>query len=141
MKHKKSQVSVEYIIIFSALLFVLFLIIFYFIKTIPEELKLKQATDSVNKLARTIDSVYAVGPGARRIIYINLPIGTQYLNLTPFPDKLGGEISLGLNYQGKIMDIIAITNANITGIIPPGKTLYKLKIQTTENRIVNVTSQ
>lgn len=141
MKNKKSQVSIEYFIIFGTLLFFLILIVSYFIIVVPEEIKVKQATDAVNKIARSIDTVYSVGPGARRIIYVTIPPGTTYINLTPFKNRIGAEISLTMNYSGNQVKFLAITHANVTGHIPTGKTLYKLILQTTEERIVNITAQ
>ena len=141
MKNKRAQVSVEYLIIFGTLLAFLIVIVFYFMQVVPEEIKVKQATDAVNKIARSIDTIHSVGPGARRIIYVVVPEGTNYINLTPFPSKIGGEISLTMSYKGNTVTFLAVTTANITGSIPPGKTLYKLLIQTTEERIVNITSQ
>ncbi|MBW2985448.1 hypothetical protein KY313_02220 [Candidatus Woesearchaeota archaeon] len=141
MKQKRSQASIEYLIIFGTLLIFLITIIYYFIQTVPEEIKVKQATDAVNKIARAVDTVHAVGPGSRRIIYVHVPRGTQYINLTTFTDGVGGEISLKMDYGGRPVTFLAITNANITGSIPPGKILYKLLIQTTGDRVVNITSQ
>ena len=140
MKIKKAQISIEYFMIFTILLVFLILIVFYFISAVPEEIKIRQATDSVNKIARTIDTVYAIGPGARRVIYVSIPSGTEYINLTPFPNKIGGEIALGLTYEGRLINIIATTNANITGEIHPGKTQYKLYIQTKEDRVVRIST-
>ena len=122
----------------GVLLIFLVLITFYFIRVVPEEIKFKQATNSVNKIAKTIDTVYSVGPGAKRVIYVSIPKGTKYINLTPFQNKVGGEISLGINYEGRSINIIATTNANITGNISTGKTLYRLLIQTREDRVVEI---
>ena len=141
MKNKISQISVEYLIIFGILLISLVVIVLYFIQTVPEEIKLKQANDAVNKIVKTIDTVYSIGPGARRIIYVNFPSGVDHVNITSFPGKTGGEVSLKLTYRGNLIDIIAVTKANITGEIPPGTIGYKLYIETTEDRFVNITSQ
>ena len=110
-------------------------------EAVPEEIKVKQATDAVNKIARSIDTVHSVGPGARRTIYLFVPQGTNSINLTSFTDKVGAEIVLTMNYKGNPVKFFAITNANIIGHIPPGKTLYKLLMQTTEERVVNITSK
>jgi uncharacterized protein (UPF0333 family) len=142
MKNKISQVSVEYLLIFGIFFIFLIIIISYFVQTVPEEIRLKQATDSIGKITKTIETVYSVGPGTKRIIYVNIPKGTQYINLTPFQNNIGGEISLGLNYKGKLIDLIATINANIIEKdIVPIKTLYKLFIETTEDWKVNITLQ
>ena len=141
MKHKRSQASIEYLIIFGTLLIFLITIIYYFIQIVPEDIKVKQATDAVNKIARAIDTVHAVGPESRRIIYVHVPKGTNSINITPFPNGVGGEISLTMSYKGKQVNFLSITNANVMGNIPQGKTLYKLRVQTMGDRVVNITSQ
>jgi uncharacterized protein (UPF0333 family) len=141
MKFKRAQTSIEYFILFGTLLFFLMIIIGYFIQMVPEEISFNQATATVNKIARAVETIHSVGPGARRIIYVNVPPGTQYINITPISEGTKGEISLTMNYKGEQMDFFAVTSANITGNIPPGKIFYKLLIQTTEDWIVNITSQ
>ena len=140
MKQKKSQVSVEYFIIFGTLLVFLVSTVSYFMQTVPEEIRVKQATDVVNKISKVADTVYVVGPGTERFIYVYVPSGVQSITFANFPDSVGGEISLSLSYEGRTIELIAITKGNIMGHIDTGKTLYKLHIQTTEERIVNITS-
>ena len=144
MKLKKSQASIEYIIIFGTLLFFLIMVVYFFMQEIPSEISLKRATDTVVKIAKSADTVYTIGPGAKRVIYVSIPEGARFVNITSFQDSVGGEITLRFNHKGKEIDIMAVTQSEIIEkslFNNKQKRLYKLLFETTEQGLVNITSQ
>lgn len=124
MTSKKSQIALEYMLI-TGLLLIGVLFIFYY--TSGETLirtRIDAANDAVHAIATTANFVGVMESGSQTQIYVKIPRGVVSTNLT------NNETMIKMSsYGGKITDIFAKTEVNLTGRIPDGVGVYRLNIQ------------
>ncbi|MCX6707072.1 MAG: hypothetical protein NT001_02940 [Candidatus Woesearchaeota archaeon] len=129
---QKSQVSLEYLLI-TGFIFVIIIPIFYYsLRESTEQIRLNQAEDAVITLAKTADSVYALGPGSRDYVEIMIPPGvTGYIvNDT--------EVSLIIGIGGASSEISYFSQAMLTGSLPTTAGAYTIPVETLESGIVQI---
>ncbi len=123
----KGQIATEYIIIVGIVLLALIPIFYYAISESNRSTRINQANYVVNTLASRAESVYALGQGSRDYVYVNIPTGVKSYSLG------NGTISLSFYSLG---DVLAVTKANVTGIIPVVAGTYRLSIEMMDNNVV-----
>ena len=74
---KFAQAAIEYIILVGIILVFLIPVIQYSLNEANLNLKINQLENSVRRVAKAADAVYAIGPGATEIITITLPHGIE----------------------------------------------------------------
>ncbi len=123
---KKGQVSVEYIIIIGIILVVTIPLFYYAVREPSRSIKLNQASDTVEVLARKADSIYALGPGSRDYVWISLPGGIDYSLIQ------NKSILLRLAALG---DIVSYTRANVTGYLPITPGTYRVVVENLDSLV------
>src|SRR3989344_4245480 len=73
----KGQSSIEYIILIGMLLAAVIPLLFYATTKSSNEIRLNQADQSVQTIAKAADNVYTAGPGKRKYNQVTLPTGTK----------------------------------------------------------------
>ena len=73
MKKTKSQISLEYLVVVIFLMTAAFILFIYVNQTTQEIIAINKVTNAVNKIAITADEVYALGPGSKLLVEIELP--------------------------------------------------------------------
>lgn len=130
----KGQVSAEFI----SILGIGFLIVLFFLALSASRLfdinaqqNYNNAHSSAVALAEAADSVYAQGEGASRTVTIILPgntnFGTDYTYIGK-PASAGGIIAntIGINVNGT--DVLATTDAPLSGSFPASSGTYLMKV-------------
>ena len=82
---KKSQVGIEFIIMFSFLSFVLIVIVsiaLFYNLGIKDELKITQVSNYANKIVSTAETVFYYGSPSKATISVYLPENVQSITLT-----------------------------------------------------------
>ncbi|MBI2084715.1 MAG: hypothetical protein HYT70_03855 [Candidatus Aenigmarchaeota archaeon] len=121
----KSQVALEYLFVIG-LVTMIILPIFYFSTTNSlDSVRVSQAQDTVDALAKASDYVYSLGVGSSEKISIIIPDGVLESSVQ------NKTILLRLQLSSGVSDMKAVTKANVTGSVPNATGTY--------NVIVNMT--
>jgi uncharacterized protein (UPF0333 family) len=133
MKSKsRGQASLEYIGIVGIVLVLLIPLFFYAVNKSSENIKLNQASDTVNTIAKAADEVYTLGPETKKFVWINIPGGVSSTTISI------NEVTLSLGKQNFVSDINAFTTAPMIGSFPKDKGTYKISIMHLESGVVLV---
>lgn len=131
----KAQAAIEYMMIISislVILIPLFFLVNSYISSSKDELKIRALEDGVDSLAEASDMVYFQGYPAKMSISMYIPDGVQSATVS------GNLIRVNVRTSSGITDIIALTQANMTGVLPTQSGTHKLKIVAQEDGLVNV---
>ena len=121
----KLQVAMEYLLIIGLVLtFIAPLWIYVTVmrNEASNQLDLSYAKLAVDKLAEAADFVYSQGSGASVTIKLYIPSGV-----------VGGSVGnntirLDVLYKSSINNVIAMTQANVSGTLPSNEGLYEVKV-------------
>jgi len=130
------QAAIEYMMIISITLVIMIPLLFLvnsYMSQGKDELKIRALEDSVDSLAEVSDMVYFQGYPAKMTVNFYVPEGVTTTNVS---ESL---IRVKLRTSSGFQDIIAFTQANLTGSLPTGSGIYKLTIRAQEDGLVNVT--
>ncbi len=130
----KAQAALEYVIITGAILIIVISLFYYSSNKAKSDIKLNQAQDAVNALAKASNNVYSLGPGSRDYIWITIPESVASSNI----DQENRIIQLTLNIFGGTSDIYAQTISNISGTIPTAKGTYRMQVQMLSDGVVYI---
>jgi len=130
----KAQAALEYIIIAGAILVVVIFLFYYASNKAKDDIKLNQAQDAVNAIAKTADNIYSLGPGSRDYVWITIPESVSLSDV----DQDNKLILLKLNIFGGSSDIYANTISKVTGSIPYRKGTYLIQVQMLSDGIVYI---
>ena len=128
----KAQASFEYIILIGTLLILVVPIFYYVTYQSSQNLKAYQADDAVKSIARTVDTVYAIGPGTKNYVWVTFPGGIQNTSIS------NNEIIIRISSYGGETDIIAKTRAKVIGNITAQKGTYKISIEMLDSGEVKI---
>ena len=128
----KSQIAVEYMLILGIALLVMIPTFYYAIKETNVNIQLNQANDAVNTLGKAADTVYSIGPGTKKNVWINMPNGVRSYSLT------NKEVSIKLFVFKGESDVFAKTKANLTGTLPISKGTHRISVEMLESGIVEL---
>ena len=131
--YKRSQVSIEYIIIFGFATFILIGVLglaFFYSGTIKDRIKITQVNNFANKVLSTSESVFYYGEPSKATISVYLPEGVLNISILGKTLYIETQTSSGIEkngFQGKV----PITG-NIT--ISPG--IKKIEFLAEESRVL-----
>jgi len=135
MKRPLGQAAIEYMMIISITLVIMIPLLFLvnsYMSYGKDELKIRSLEDSVDSLAEASEMVYFQGYPAKMSINFYVPENVLITNVT---DKF---IRVRMMTASGITDIVAFTQANLTGNLPTQAGNYKVKIVAQEDGLVNV---
>jgi hypothetical protein len=137
----RGQVSVEYVILLSALLLGVAFLGLYELDETRRGIEVSTAQDAVESLARAADTVYSMGPCSKTQVYITVPKGIVSVDH-------GGQT--GGYYQGPYLvgiiadfgsgptDIISPTKGQIQGYIPAIDRGYRMPVFQTCSGVIQI---
>jgi len=127
----KAQSSIEYIILVGLILAALIPLVYYATSKSSNEIRLNQADQTVQTIAKAADNVYTAGPGNREYIQVVLPSGVQYFNVT------GRNVILSIGIYGASSQIHArsITTITNTTPLPNEQGTYNLIVRMTDKEV------
>jgi uncharacterized protein (UPF0333 family) len=109
---KRAQASMEYLMIAGFLLVVVGIAFLYSQSSLSNSVDDAKAKTAVNTLAKAIDQVYALGPGSKLTVTLDLPTG---ISSQIVEDNLVGYIT---TVNGNPAHYYADTKAKLYGILP-----------------------
>ena len=126
MHSKKSQISVEYMMIigFATLITIPMILIYHsFVQDSSDEIIATQVQQIAQKIADTAESVYYIGEPSQTTLNINMPDMVAAVNLSA-----GYEIVFRINTGSGTADIVQGSSVNITGDLPINKSTYAITL-------------
>lgn len=108
-EYKKGQSSLEQLIIFSIGLSLVAIIFYFAVTYTSDNLRVSQARDMVNKIAKASDYVNSLGPGTKDVVHVYVPEGISAAEIENNSLRIRVSLSSGDS------DIFADTQANLIG--------------------------
>ncbi len=106
---RKGQAGVEYMALFTVVVFVLLVVSYYFYSNFQAQSRGYQARVAVDKIADAVDVVAAQGVGSTKTVNVYFPSGL--INAT----SRGREVLLVVpGSDGRFVDVYAVTLANLS---------------------------
>lgn len=129
---RTAQAAIEYVILVGVILVFLIPVIHYALNQASLNLKISQLENSVRRIAKAADAVYAMGGGASEIVTITLPHGivSSLVNDT--------QILLKVGIYGSISDVAYFTKATVTGSLPIEPGTYNILVRSLNNYTVEI---
>lgn len=107
MRHKNGQSSVEYILLVGVIIVVAIPLFFYGLSKTKDDLRINQLDDAVISMAKTADSVYALGLGSKDVIVVDIPKGVKTASAS------GKTLELTMGVYGSDSDFVRTSVANL----------------------------
>ncbi len=127
---KRGQIAAEYMMLLGIVLFITVPLLFYAIRESNNNIKISQADDSVNTLARAADTVYSIGPGTKKYVWVNMPKGVESYSVD------NKSVLIKLQIFGGLSDVHSNTKADLVGVIPISKGQHKVIVEMLESGYV-----
>ena len=127
----KAQVAPEYILVLGFVLIVTVPILYYAMRESNVNIKINQISDAVNTLARAADTVYSIGPGTRKYVWVNIPGGVESYSLD------NKSVLFKLSIFGGVSDVFEETKADLAGVIPISKGQHRVLVEMLESGYVH----
>jgi len=124
MYKKRSQISVEYMMIigFVTLITVPLILIYHsFMQDSRDDINSVQVQQIAQKIVDAAESVYYLGEPSQTTLSVNIPDSIILVNLTA-----GYEIVFKIKTSSGAADIVQSSSVNITGSLPINKSAYAI---------------
>lgn len=108
---KRGQIATEYLILTGVIFLAIIPIFYYALQQSSQNVRMNEANDFVNTLAKTADMVYALGPGSQDYVGVVMPGGVESVSISR------NEVLLKVRIFRGTADIFAYSKANLTGSI------------------------
>ena len=128
----RAQVSVEYLMVIGVALVIVLPLFYYAISESTNNIKLNQAEDAVNTIAKAADSVYSLGPGTKKYVDIVIPGGVEQSAID------GNAIKLKVSLFGSVADIYSKSKANLIGGVPLVSGPHRISIEALDSGYVQI---
>jgi len=126
----KAQAATEYMVIAAIVLAMSSIIFFYSWYLSHSSLSTGRAAEAADTIAAAIDYVYSLGYGTQTAVDIELPENV-------ISSKVGDrEVVFTISSAGRSNDIVAITKANATGILPTSSGKHQILVNYSESGVV-----
>ncbi|MBI2651615.1 hypothetical protein HYX01_04035 [Candidatus Woesearchaeota archaeon] len=132
-KIKKSQVSVEYMLLigFVTVITVPLIIIYHsFIQESNDDITSAQLNQIAGKIVDAAESVYYLGEPSQTTLKANIPDNVVAVNLSA-----GYELAFKIRTKAGNNDITRNSAVNITGSLPKNKGLYTITVKAKSNYV------
>jgi len=129
---KRGQIATEYLLLVGIALFAIMPIFYYSLSSSSETIRLNEADEFVNYIAKAADRVYSLGPGSQDYIQITVPGSTEEILF----DR--DEVIIKLSFRGKTSDVFAKSNANLIGYVSTSSGLKHVYVKTLPNGTVEI---
>ncbi len=128
----------EYLMIIGLILLVLIPVAYYSLKEIRTSTIQNSAEDAVRTLALAADEVYALGPGSRKLVEINMPDGVTQEEIgcpgtcQEIEEK---KIMLTISIYGNEADIFARAKSQVQGNVSKSAGRKSVEVIACENYV------
>ena len=129
---KRGQLSTEYLFITGLVLITIIALFYFSIRQSTISVQMNQAEETVFTLSNAANSVYALGPGAKKFVYVTVPGGTNTITLT------NNEININYYINKQNTDVFAETKADLTGSVPISPGTHRLYVKTLDSGTVEI---
>ena len=132
MYKKKSQISVEYMMIigFVTLITIPLILIYHsFMQDSGDEIRSVQVKQVAQKIVDTAESVYYLGEPSQTTVKLNIPSNVILTNLS------NNELVFKIKTRSGTSDIVQSSSVNISGALPTREGTYTLTIQAKSNYV------
>lgn len=126
----KAQIAMEYMLVMGLVLLVAIPLIYYAMQESNISVQLNKANDAVLTLSRAADTVYSIGPGTRKYVWIDMPGGVEAYSL------INKTVLIKMYVFGGLSDIFSQSKAELAGSIPLSKGQHRIIVKMTESGYV-----
>ena len=136
MKQKRTQVSVEYMLImgFAALMTIPLLIVYYtYTFDSTDSVTTSQAMQIARKIVDASESVYYLGKPSQTTLKLNFPDRIDSTNLS------NKEVVFKIKTKSGVTDIVQVSSVNLSGSLPITQGMHIVTIKA-EDGSVKITS-
>ena len=128
----KAQASTEYLMMIGVVLLIIIPLLFYGLKESREGIQLNQAEDTVATIANAVDTVYSIGPGAKKLVWVNIPGGVEGASLE------NKDVLFKVRVYGNTADIFSSTKALLAGSLPIDAGPHRISIEMLDSGYVQI---
>ncbi|MBL7050896.1 class III signal peptide-containing protein [Candidatus Woesearchaeota archaeon] len=128
--NKRGQIAVEYMVIMGVILIVLSPFVYKEVNKYIVKARINDANNLISGITKSADSLYSLGPGNQKHLYIDVPKGVTDVNI------YGREIVFAVDTPEGSKDIIMVTKGYVTGVIPIDSGVHKIKMRVLETGVV-----
>ena len=131
----KGQTSLELLIVTAIGLAIVGIIFTFAITWASDSARVAQASDAVEKIARSADLVYVLGPGSRTSVDVLMPDGIRSTNVS------GRRVLIQISTTTGNVDVFATPREDLSGSLTSrsGKQTVTLVVNSSGSVIVNST--
>jgi len=123
---KKGQISMEYMATVAVLIFILIPFAYYALSEFNDAVKINKINNAVQDIANSVNAAYALGPGTKVYVIVNLPLGVSSLSI------LGNrEVKLNYMIHGTTSEAsaTALPNMQISGTLSVNSGMRKYEVE------------
>lgn len=122
----------EYIMIIGLLLLVTIPLFVYAFVEVKRSIQMNHADDAVNTIANAADTVYSLGLGSKKYVWITTPGGVTQTLVD------GNEVSMKLYIFKGEADVFATTKPVVIGSIPAARGQHRISVESLGSGVVRV---
>jgi uncharacterized protein (UPF0333 family) len=123
---RKAQVSIEYLIIIAVILAALSPFVYKEINKQVTKSRVNDANKAINDISTSADTLYSLGPGNQKYIYLDIPEGVTDV------DIYKRELTITIDTPEGIKEIMLTTKGYVTGVIPMTSGMHKVQMRVLE---------
>ncbi len=131
----RAQVALEYIVVAGIVLVFVGIIFFYSTSTVTNSINDSKAITAVNKIASAINQVYALGPGSRISVDVEMPPDVISYSLQ------NNLVRLVILSGDRNVTYYADTKANVSGALPITEGVQTLTLEVDSSGAVSLASE
>jgi len=132
MPVKRGQVGVEYIMLVALLLVFLIPIVSYSLNESSYRIKVSQIENTISRVTKAANAVYALGPGSQDIVLVAVPQGVEGVEIAK------NSVSLNVSLFGGISQFGYTTVGPVAGTLPIQPGTYRILVYHTSAGVVNI---
>jgi len=133
--HLRGQYALEQMGVIALGLVIIAALFFFSMNAASDGARSAQAKDTAERIARAADSVYALGPGSKSTVSVNMPQGVQFI------DTSNKRVWIRVALSSGNSDVFAKTSGQITGNIPATADLQDITLTVLSNGNISVGRQ
>ncbi len=133
--HLRGQYALEQMGVIALALVIIAALFFFSMNAASDGARSSQAKDTAERIARAADSVYALGPGSKSTVSVNMPQGVQFV------DTSNKRVWIRVALSSGNSDVFAATSGQIVGSIPSTAQLQDITLTVLSNGNISVGRQ
>ena len=131
----RGQYALEQMGVIALALVIIAALFFFSMNAASDGARSSQAKDTAERIARAADSAYALGPGSKATVSVNMPQGVQFV------DTSNKRVWIRVALSSGNSDVFAKTSGQIVGSIPTTAELQEITMTVLPNGNISVGRQ